>query len=49
VIDSNVGAAEATFIVGRVEINVTGAYTREESAQRRVRQGSLSTGLGVRF
>jgi YaiO family outer membrane protein len=32
VIDSNVGAAEATFIVGRVEINVTGAYTREESA-----------------
>ena len=51
VLDSDVGAAEATFILsGRLELNLTGSYSRENRAERRdVRQYSLSTGLGFRF
>ncbi len=51
VLDSDVGAAEATVILGgRLELTLNGAYSREVRVERRdVRQYSLSTALGVRF
>ena len=50
-LDSDVGAAEATVILsGRLELNLTGSYSREDRVERRdLRQYSLSTGLGFRF
>lgn len=51
VLDSDVGTAEAIVILrGRLELNLTGSYSREDRVERRdLRQYSLSTGLGVRF
>ena len=51
VLDSDVGAAEATVILGgHLELNLTGSYSREDRVERRdLRQYSLSTGLGFRF
>ncbi len=51
VLDSDVGTAEATVILGgRLELTVNGAYSREVRVERRtLRQYSLSTALGFRF
>lgn len=51
VLDSDVGAAEATVILGRrLELSVSGSYSREDRVERRdLRRYSVSTGLGVRF
>jgi len=51
VLDSNMAAAEATFILSRhLELNVTGSYSHENRVGHpNLRQYSLSTGLGFRF
>lgn len=51
VLDSDAGAAEAIVILtGRLELNLTGSYSREDRVEQRgLRQYSLSTGLGFRF
>lgn len=51
VLDSDVVAAEAAVILRRrLELSVSGSYSREDRVERLdVRQYSLSTGLGVRF
>jgi YaiO family outer membrane protein len=51
VLDSDAGAAEATVILnGRLELSVSGSYSREDRVERRdLRQYSLSTGLGFGF
>jgi YaiO family outer membrane protein len=51
VLDSDVGAAEATVILGRrLELSVTGSYSREDRVERRqLRRYSLATTLGLRF
>jgi YaiO family outer membrane protein len=51
VLDSDIGAAEAVVILrGRLELNVSGSYGREDRVERLdLRQYSVSTGLGFRF
>lgn len=51
VLDADVLAADASITVRRrLELNVSGSYSREDRAERRhLRQYSLSTGMGFRF
>jgi len=51
VLDSEAGAADATVVLrGRLLLNLTGAYSREDRVARPALRGySVSTGLGVRF
>jgi YaiO family outer membrane protein len=51
VLSSDVGAAEAAVILkGRLELDLTGSYGREDRVEQRgLREYSVSTGLGFRF
>ena len=51
VLDSHVVSAEATIVMrARVELNVSGSYSREDRVEQRdMRQFSLFSGLGFRF
>jgi YaiO family outer membrane protein len=51
VLDSDTAAADATIVLrGRLVLNLSGAYSREDRADRAALRGySLSTGFGVRF